>query len=122
MDPLKPLTSLVRSLRASRKAAASQSQSQRPADGPAPDAVAPIASIDALHSRLRPRLAALPAWDRARARELFVESILLTELGDDLARDPGFTELIHQVSRHLGNEPEVSARLDHVLQDLARET
>lgn len=77
-----------------------------------------MSAAPSIASRLHSRLSAQGEWNPIRARELFVECILLNELGEDLARDPGFAELVQKVSLHMGNEPAVSSRLDQVLRDL----
>ena len=122
MDPLRPFASLIRSLWTTRKS--------RPADGArsaeSPESTRtaltgarPAAPAASITGQLRSRLNAQSEWNPVRARELFVECILLSELGEDLARDPGFAALVSQVSRHMGDEPAISARLDELLRDLS---
>lgn len=50
---------------------------------------------------------------------MFVEHILLMELGEDLALDPAFADLVQRVCSQLGSEPAVGARLDELLQQVA---
>lgn len=114
MDPLRPFTNLIRSLSSTTKV-----ESSRPA--PSPGGVAPGATPlvhDAMNP-LRSRLAALKQWDPGRARELFVEHVLLSELGESLQQDGKFPELVQRVSTHLGSEPALNARLDELLKQLA---
>lgn len=123
MDPLRPLASLIRSLRTAAKSRTAQSTrtaGAREAVTHGAANAAPSAPPQAIASRLHARLVTIGEWNPARARELFVECILLNELGEDLSRDPGFAELVQKVSTELGGEPAVSARLDQILRDLVR--
>jgi hypothetical protein len=116
MDPIKPFTTLIRSLRRSDKSASNERTV--PADA-STGAAANIAASPAVHDRLQSRLATLAPWDAKRARELFVETTLLHEFGAELAADPAFFELVQRVSLHLSGETTVSDRLDGLLRELA---
>jgi hypothetical protein len=48
-------------------------------------------------------------------REVFVETTLLWELGEHLARDPAFTEMVARVSGQLQADPAVMQRLHRLL-------
>lgn len=114
MDPLRPFAHLIRSLTTGKKSApgtAARGASTRQSHAVA--ASAPIVN------RLQTRLAALQQWNGERARELFVEHILLAEFGEDLALDPAFADLVQRVCGQLGSEPALGARLDELLQDVA---
>lgn len=120
MDPLRPFADLIRSLWSAGKSRPAQRAAGRTETAAAarsePKAVSSSARVA---GRLQPRLAALQEWNGERARELFVEQILLVELGEDLARDPAFVDLVQRVSVQLGSEPAVRARLDELLQAMA---
>lgn len=45
--------------------------------------------------------------------------MLLHELGEELAADAAFAELIQKVCGHLGGDPKLSERLDQLLRKLA---
>jgi hypothetical protein len=45
--------------------------------------------------------------------------LLLSELGDELAKDSSFPSFVERVSALLAQEPRISARLDEVLRELA---
>jgi hypothetical protein len=115
MDPLKPFAHLIRSLRTPKRSAAAGTATHG-ADTQRPNVVVSAAPIA---SRLQSRLATLQQWNKARARELFVEDLLLMEFGEGLALDPAFAELVQRVSTHLGSEPAIGARLDELLQQVA---
>lgn len=117
MDPLRPFAHLIRSLWTAKRPATNAAGSATQGTGTQqPHAIAPSAAIA---SRLQSRLSTLQQWNGERARELFVEHILLAEFGEDLALDPAFAELVQRVCSHLGSEPAVGARLDELLQQVA---
>lgn len=120
MDPLKPFANLMRSLWTGKtRSSARAVDGGRPTPtGQQPQAkgIAPAAQVSA---KLQSRLALLREWNSARARELFVEHVLLVEFGSDIARDPVFADLVRRVSTQLEAEPALGARLDHLLQQLA---
>jgi hypothetical protein len=51
---------------------------------------------------------------------VFVESVLLSELGEDLANDSAFVQVVRNISQQLGNNPKLSARLDLLLKQLSQ--
>jgi len=55
----------------------------------------------------------------ARLRQVFVETVLLWELGEQLARDAEFAEMVGRVSEQLGSEPVVAQNLHGLLLRLA---
>jgi hypothetical protein len=118
MDPLRPFATLLRSLwtvaRSERTRNGSAASGRASVGGT--DALTPVPSIAA---RLQPRLAALKEWQGGRARELFVEHVLIDQFGEQLAGDPKFAELVQRVSLDLAEEPGLDARLDELLQALA---
>lgn len=117
MDPLRPFATLVRSLRS-----IGRSRSTDKASRTAAAAGSTLVIVPPIESRLRLRLETLPQWHAARAREIFVETVLLGELGTELDRDPEFHPLVQQVSAHLASIPALSSRLDELLQRLSRQT
>jgi hypothetical protein len=120
MDPLRPFTNLIRSLWIGKPAAPRETASATARSTARTDADArPVAPSAQVSARLQSQLAALQQWNGDTARKVFVEHILLVELGEDLARDPGFGDLVQRVSAQLGSEPTVRARLDDLLRELA---
>jgi hypothetical protein len=117
MDPLRPFAHLIRSLWTGKRPAAGTAGAATQSTGAQhPHAVAASSPVA---NRLQTRLAALQQWNGERARELFVEHILLMELGEDLALDPAFADLVQRVCSQLATEPAVGARLDELLQQVA---
>ena len=121
MDPLRPFLSLVRSLWVGNT---TKTPNRSPAATTAhsTNAAGHIAASQPIERRLQSQLNALNApgaWNAQRAREVFVKQVLLAELGDELAADPAFVELVLKVSGQLGGDPRVSARLDELLRELA---
>jgi hypothetical protein len=72
-----------------------------------------------LQSHLKSRIAACSGASRERLREAFVETVLLWELGEQLAPDPGFGEMVTHVSEQLAADPAIGARLDQLLARLS---
>lgn len=112
MDPLRPFTTLIRSLWVS-----SRPRTQRSA----PLGAVPAAAVPSLESRLRLRLQTLTPWHPHRAREIFVATVLSNALGAELESDPDFQPWVREVSAHLASVQDVSSRLDEVLQGLRRD-
>lgn len=121
MDPLRPFLSLVRSLWTSTSAAKNVRERQATTPPHASSGhAAEIATSRSVEQRLQTHLAVLVRpWNAQRAREVFVGQVLLHELGEHLATDPAFVDLIHRVSNQLGSDPRLSARLDELLRQLA---
>lgn len=117
MDPLRPFAHLIRSLWTGKRPAAGSGSA--PAQGAGTQQARIVAASAPIASRLQTRLAGLQQWNGERARELFVEHILLMEFGEELALDPAFADLVQRVCTHLGSEPAVGARLDELLQQVA---
>src|SRR5512139_2449271 len=74
-----------------------------------------------LRSQLKSRISALQPAEPARLREAFVETVLLWELGESLAPDPAFGEMVTSVSEQLASDAAVSERLHRALSRLAAE-
>jgi hypothetical protein len=119
MDPLRPFTNLLRSLWTGSTRSAARSDGARQAQSSGAQQAQATAALAPVTARLQARLATLHEWNSARARELFVEHVLLMEFGVDLARDPTFADLVRRVSTHLDAAPALAARLDQLLQALA---
>jgi hypothetical protein len=114
MDPLRPFTSLIRSLWVAGKPRTSAARTN-----PLPPMAA--AAAPSIESRLRLRLGALSPWHANRAREIFVETVLSNVLGAELEADPDFQPWVREVSAHLASAQDLSARLDELLQSLQRD-
>ena len=123
MDPIRPFSLLLRSLRATRKKGASSVANETgstSAQGTQVAGIAAARSAQPAEQPLRDRLTSNAPWDSRKAREIFVEHTLARELGAELARDPAFGELVANVSVLIEREPRINARLDTLLRDLAK--
>jgi hypothetical protein len=119
MDPLKPFSSSIRTLweRSKQRLAEGERATSTNTAG-VPQPTTPVAAApppQPLQARLRTRLTSLQTWDATRARELFVESVVLSELGEALSTDPAFGSLVHRVSEQLATDSALSSRLDQLL-------
>jgi hypothetical protein len=72
-----------------------------------------------LQSRLSAQIAGIDTANPARLRHVFVETVLLWELGEQLARDPEFAEMVSRVCEQLGSDPTVAQNLHGQLVKLA---
>jgi hypothetical protein len=113
-DPLRPFAQIVRALWTS---AASRTRHKRSA-APAPSSETHPRAGESLQAKLVERIASVERDDVGRMRETFVETVLLWELGDHLAQDPAFNELVHRVSAQLAMDPAVGSRLQALLLQL----
>jgi hypothetical protein len=123
VDPINPFSNFIRLLRESSKKSSTGEVQQRPAAGSSgadqAAAVTPAARAQSLQTSLQSRVKAVGPWNRQRAREVFVEQILLRELGADIGNDTAFVELVDRVSALIGEQAGISERLDQLLRELA---
>lgn len=123
MDPLKPFTSLIRSVwgQPSRRVESTPHSAETTSATEHKEfvQVAGTQPVQSLHSRLRMRLARLSQWEPVNARQLFIECVLTGELGKDLENDPAFSAMVQRVSQLLGTDAKLSMRLDELLKRLA---
>ena len=123
MDPINPFSNFIRLLRESSKKSSTGEVQRRPAAGSSGTdqaaAIAPASRAQSLQTSLQSRVRAMGPWNRQRAREVFVEQMLLRELGPDIANDAAFVELVDRVSALIGEQQGISDRLDQLLRELA---
>jgi hypothetical protein len=123
VDPLKPFASIIRSLRTAeskRTASVQKKAGTEFAGTPNPlSAITHATPSERLRMELQARVGALKTWDTAQARTLFVESVLLTEIGDNLQSDSSFDVIVNSVCQQLGNDPTLSRRLDELLREIS---
>jgi hypothetical protein len=65
-------------------------------------------------SLIADRVKALDPADPDRGRKafrIFLESVLLAELGEELINDPGFYQMVDQVQRTMEDSPRISAAM-----------
>jgi hypothetical protein len=128
LDPLRSLAELVRTLtrsRANGRGSTPETQRQRSAPDNSPITERPptaISATEALRERLRRRLRTVGNADPRRAREAFVETVLASELGDEVTLDPGMAEIVSKVAQQLGSDAATDRDLGLLFDELARET
>ena len=119
VDSIRPFVTLIRTL--SRKkveaqdgiaepTAAGEDATSGPASGPERNSQ--------LENRLRVRLASVDPADPDKARQTFVETVLLSQLGDGLARDPAFADVVARVSDQLESDAQTRAQLTQLIASL----
>jgi hypothetical protein len=119
-DPLRPFTQAIRSLWGSRARTTQGNADASPASaatarGSAQRAASSRSPGETLRTRLKTRITQLDGTDPRKMREAFVETVLLWELGEHLAPDPEFHELVARVFEQIETDPEVGDRLHQVL-------
>lgn len=122
MDPLRPFADLIRNWLRTRESGTERANAvQRPSKvlpRPAPKSGGAAPRAD-LRRRLKSRLTPDVLTDPQRARSVFVEAVVCHELGDDLARDPAFSQLVSTVTERLAQHPQLAIRLQQLLRELA---
>lgn len=88
------------------------------------DEISQSVSPEALKSRISRELKRYnlkSTESRKHARRLFVETIILGDLGGDISQDPQFSFLIRDVETSLSEDPKISQALDNLLEELQRQ-
>jgi len=118
-DPLRPFVQIIRASLASKSTRPASDRATGTSPSSSPEArTTPNGS---LQSRLAARLSAIDRNNTSRMRKTFVETVLLSELGENLAQDPAFAELVNRVSEQLGAHPTIGPRLQALLLQLSTE-
>jgi len=126
MDPLRPFAGLIRTLWKSTTPSTTQKDASAPASTAnteeAQSETAAALEESTLRTRMRARLTRIGLNDQRLAREVFVETVLTTELGENLSRDPAFTDMVKRVAEHIGADARLGERLHSLLRSLADES
>lgn len=112
-DPLRPFAQIIRSLWRGRIGPAERAHPLQPSSQQTANA------DESLQSQLSARIAGMDRDNAAHLRQAFVETVLLRELGDNLARDPEFGALVTRVCEQLESQPPVARNLHQLLAKLA---
>ena len=106
VDPASQLAALIRvqvaALRKRQGGGAPASRTGAPAPAPAGDDLAAVVAQ---------RIRAIPADDPQRERKafrLFLETVLLSELGPSLANDPSFAVMVDHVQQQMESDPQLA--------------
>lgn len=119
VDSIRPFAALIRTL--SRKKVQAATDAAHAGSVGDTSSNAPAAATDdseQLESRLRARLAALRTEGSEDASHTFVETVLLFQLGEELARDPSFVDVVTKVSRQLQADAQIRAKLTQLIEHL----
>ncbi len=90
----------------------------RAATAPAPRAAGVPAARQDVLAVLGRRIRAIDRDDPQRGRKafrLFLESVLLAELGDSLLNDPQFYRVVDDVQRQMESDPQLAASIDEAI-------
>jgi hypothetical protein len=125
MDPLRPFAGLIRTLWKANTSPTAREGSTAPSSTPttdqAPSEAAEALAEAGLRSRIRTRIQQVGLTDPRRAREAFVETMLASELGENLLKDPAFGDVVRRVAEQIGAESGLGGQLQSLLQALAEE-
>jgi hypothetical protein len=120
LDPTNQLAALIRvqvaSLRrqqASKKSPARPEASSSGTASATPDLAALVAQ------RVRSIGADDPERER-KALRVFLETVLLSELGPELVNDPGFATMVDHVQKQMASDPELASAARHAAQTLLK--
>jgi type II secretory pathway component PulM len=121
-DPIQGFNAIVQALR-QRLAGRREKIETRAADAPAPATPARTeqkASIDDLRIQIAKRLAGLSPEERRsrRGRQVFLESVLVWEFGDEITTDPAFGRLTAEIQQAIEDEAAISTRFGDLLESL----
>jgi hypothetical protein len=113
MNPLDPLTRLLGTLRTERirKGRTDDPVAERPVGTPRTTAPPQTSRAVTLEQRLKARLALTADRSPQRIAALLVETVLSSELGEQLTFDPAFAALKDRVSSQLLADPELTEEL-----------
>jgi hypothetical protein len=124
MDPLRPFAAVIRSLWQARASASSPTpEARKTGTTPNPATLVHAQSArteESLRARLKSRISQVDPDDPRRVREAFVETVLLWELGEKLAHDAGFGEMVMQISDQLASDAAVDQRLQKLVLQIGR--
>ena len=121
-DPIQGFNAIVQALR--QRLARRREQVETGAAGPSTPASPPRtrqkASVDDLRVQIAKRLAGLSPEERRskRGRQVFLESVLVWEFGDEITTDPAFGRLTAEIQQAIEQEAAVSASFADLLESL----
>lgn len=122
IDPTAQLAALIRSQIASLKRPAGPTgQNRTGARAPSAKHAREQQDIASLVAR---RVAVIDAEDPQRERKafkIFLESVLIAELGDGLASDPAFHVMVEEVQRQMESDPGLAVSMKQAARVLLRE-
>lgn len=129
MDPINRLNRLLEALRLRQQETASTGRAQRAGasaprgetqrGGHAPTSTRP--DLDQLNRRIGERIRLLAPEDRrgTKAAQVFVDSVLAWEFGDELLRSESFSRYSREIQATMSSDPRLKARFQALLDALA---
>ena len=78
-------------------------------------------SKDELKKNLSQKLKSIPknTENKSRSKDVFLESVILWEFGEQLANDPLFAEIKSKVRQTIESNPETSEKLEKLIDQLS---
>jgi len=123
MDPIHGLNQILEILRRQLSARSSRTPQAGPSAAPGTTKRSPSRiSTEEMRRRLSERIAALdPADQKAKkGAQVFVESILAWQFGEELLHDPEFPDMSREIQNAMTSDPAVWRRFQALLGELAQ--
>ncbi len=124
MDPINSLSKLMEALR--QRMSEAPARLNRQARGARSQPATPKRKtekppIDEIQRRVAERIKALNEESERdnKAVDVFLESVLAWEFGDELREDPGFHELVREVRDSMTQDPQINAKLKALVRELS---
>ena len=121
-DPVRGFNAIVQALR--QRMAGRQEKVGTPASGAPPAQTPPRPAakqdIEELRGQIARRLERLSPEERRskRGQQIFLESVLVWEFGDQITTDPAFSGLTARIQQAMEQEPAMSAQFGDLLESL----
>jgi hypothetical protein len=109
LDPTSQLAALIRVQVASLRR---QQAGKKGGAGPQPAARGPVSATPDLATVVAQRVRSIQRDDPQRERKalrVFLETVLLSELGQDLVNDPAFASMVDHVQGRLERDPDLAS-------------
>lgn len=81
-------------------------------------------TVDEIQRRIGQRLKSIASAERSGplGTQIFIESVLVWEFGDDILNDPGFGDFVASVRETMSHDPDLQHSLERLLERLATST
>jgi hypothetical protein len=119
LDPTNQLAALIRV----QVAALRRQQGKKPTASEAPSSGGMASATPDLATLVAQRVRSISADDPQRERKalrVFLETVLLSELGPELVNDPGFVAMIDHVQEQMTSDPELASAARHASRTLLK--
>ena len=123
MPSLDPTNQLAALIRVQVAALRRQQAGKKPASAGKPPTAGTASATPDLASLVAQRVRSISADDPERERKalrVFLETVLLSELGPELVNDPGFAAMVDHVQQQMTSDPELASAARQAAQTLLK--